>query len=749
MLLTVIILFCFLEGKTTHIIGGDISYECTGQNLLTRSTTFAITMWVYRDASSQEVNFDQNFEIGVYRRIGGAWFFDQAVEIQLRSQDSIPIEAINPCLKVPPKLGVYKGLYNFNVTLPFGYDYQIVYQRCCRNATINNILSPQTNGAAFYVYISEKSVETCNNSPVFKNFPPVLICAGSDLNFDHSVGKIEGDSIVYSFCAPATSGGLDGSRGCGGFTPDVKDCPPPFKVVRMIAPYTVEQPMGGEPAVTIDPVTGIIKGRPVIQGQFVIGICVTQFRKGIVMSIMQRDFQFNVSKCEKVFTALTNAKDGSTSQFPVESANAGDTIFVKSCGATDIFFENKSINRTEKTPVYKWIFYKSNNTRDSFSTVDVNYKFPGLGRFHAHLIVNPGQGDCTDTAKIQINITNATKAQFSGSYDSCVYGPMQFFNTSLLGSKQTNILWDLNGEDISRDNNPIINWRLTGRKTIRMIITDENRCVDIAEQSIAYNPIPNNSDLRLDSIIRCSPLELILKPKTDLLDSSYDLKWNFTDGQELTGLSPKLKIEKAGVYSLNLTITSSNKCVKNVIYQNLITVLQSPEAGFTYDFTNVNVLSRKAEFVDTSKFAEFWQWSFGDSGGSTESSPHYIFPDTGIYKIVQIAGRSNGCTDTAFVVFDLSPTDTIFVPDAFTPNEDNLNDEFKIKYFSQSIRTFNMKIYSRYGGLLYSTDNPLQGWNGLLSNGSIAMSDVYIYDIDYVTTRNQKKRQRGHFMLLR
>ena len=156
LLLVMIFYFPINTLLSTHIIGGDISYECVSQNLEARTTTFYITMWVYRDASSEEVNFDQDFEIGIYRRIGGAWFFDQSVEIGLRSQDSIPIESINPCLKVPPKLGIYKGLYTFNVVLPFGFDYQIVYQRCCRNGTINNILNPQTTGAAFYVYISEK-----------------------------------------------------------------------------------------------------------------------------------------------------------------------------------------------------------------------------------------------------------------------------------------------------------------------------------------------------------------------------------------------------------------------------------------------------------------------------------------------------------------------------------------------------------------------------------------------------------------
>jgi len=735
--------------SATHIIGGDITYECISQNLMTRTTTFDITMWVYRDPTSTEVAFDNGFEIGVYRRIGGAWFYDQSLEINLVKEDSIPLESVNPCLFIPPKLGVYKGLYRFQVVLPFGFDYQVVYQRCCRNATINNILDPQRMGAAFYVYISEESVKTCNSSPVFKNFPPVLICAGDDLVFDHSVITNPGDSVSYSFCAPATAGGGGSGGGCAGFTPDVQDCPPPFAVVRYIAPYTVQYPMGGSPLVKINEKTGLISGKPDIQGQYVIGICVTQYRNGIILSIIQRDFQFNVSKCEKVFTAKSKASDIEETKFPVESADAGDTIFVKSCGATKIFFENISINKSNKVPNYKWIFYKENNKQDTFTTINTNYVFPGLGVFYAALVVNPGGGACSDTAKLKITITKATKANFTGVYDSCAYGPMQFFNKSLLGSNQLTVLWDLNGEDVSRIDNPIINWRFTGKKTIRMILTDENQCIDVAEQVISYNPIPNNSDLFIKPIEICAPLEINFKPVSNLLDSTYSIIWKISDGQELKGITPNLKINTYGLYSLKIQITSPNKCYKEVDFNNLINVLQSPKAGFDFNRSEINVFNRKANFNDTSESTEFWAWYFGNSGGSTAQSPTFVFPDTGQYKIIQIVGRSNGCTDTLSEIVDIAPIDTVFVPSAFTPNSDILNDDFKVVSYHQSIKTFEMKIYDRYGGVIFTSDNPLIGWNGLLKNGSIAMSDVYTYDIKYETYRKIKKRQNGYFTLLR
>jgi gliding motility-associated-like protein len=100
-------------------------------------------------------------------------------------------------------------------------------------------------------------------------------------------------------------------------------------------------------------------------------------------------------------------------------------------------------------------------------------------------------------------------------------------------------------------------------------------------------------------------------------------------------------------------------------------------------------------------------------------------------------------------IIDITPVDTVFVPSAFTPNSDILNDDFKVVSYSQGIKIFEMKIYDRYGGLIFSSDNPLIGWNGLLKNGLIAMSDVYTYDIKYETFRKIKKRQNGYFTLLR
>ena len=128
----------------------------------------------------------------------------------------------------------------------------------------------------------------CNSSPEFDNFPPIVICAGQPLEFDHGATDPDGDQLVYEFCSPLLGGGPLLGAGeyetCGGANPNPA-CPPPYFPVNFIVPaYDPLAPMGGDPVVSIDPNTGLITGTPTIQGQFVVGVCVKEFRNGELLS---------------------------------------------------------------------------------------------------------------------------------------------------------------------------------------------------------------------------------------------------------------------------------------------------------------------------------------------------------------------------------------------------------------------------------------------------------------------------------
>jgi hypothetical protein len=79
---------------------------------------------------------------------------------------------------------------------------------------------------------------------------------------------------------------------------------PPYNSIPWEAGYSTANLLGGNPALAIDPNTGILTGTPNTIGQFVVGVCVSEFRNGVLLGTYLRDFQFNVTQCNIPIAAI-------------------------------------------------------------------------------------------------------------------------------------------------------------------------------------------------------------------------------------------------------------------------------------------------------------------------------------------------------------------------------------------------------------------------------------------------------------
>lgn len=93
--------------------------------------------------------------------------------------------------------------------------------------------------------------------------------------------------------------------------------------------------MGGSPVVSINPTTGLITGTPIVQGQYVVGVCVSEYRNGILLSKVFRDFQFNVARCDPTVVAEVESDEVVNNQ----------QFVINSCGNNTISFVNESFQR--------------------------------------------------------------------------------------------------------------------------------------------------------------------------------------------------------------------------------------------------------------------------------------------------------------------------------------------------------------------------------------------------------------------
>lgn len=356
-----------LSGKATHIVGGEISYEDLGDGI------YRIRLVVYRDCGPTNANgtgFDDAAAVGIYNANGQ---LVESINIPLSFQNvsEVPVTLENPCGTPPPSVCVEQAVYQQLVELdPSPGGYSISYQRCCRNPSIVNLNNPDDAGATFTTQIPGTNDTTePNSSPVWNSLPPVALCAGFEFFFDHSATDVDGDSLSYTFCSPLFGG-----------TPN-EPAPnppngPPYSNVSWASGYSATYPLDADPAFGIDPITGYITGTPTAAGQYVIGICVEEWRDGVLLSTSNRDFQFNVTLCDPNITSQVAVQTGS-----------------QLCIGETIDFQQFSINAT----FFHWDFGVPGIQSDTSNLAFPSYTFPQPGSYTVTLIANPGW-PCADTS---------------------------------------------------------------------------------------------------------------------------------------------------------------------------------------------------------------------------------------------------------------------------------------------------------------------------------------------------------------
>lgn len=750
LLLTLLLYFTVtLELSALHIIGGDVTYECRGIDTMRNKVRFFITFTMYRDSRSGGANFDSPTEFGIYRGNGSNWVHVRTVRnIQVRNIVDIPIERSNPCVIIPANVGVQRGTYTFEVELDIiDETYMIAYQRCCRNNTILNLQRPGDTGAAFTTEITPLAQRTCNNSPVFNGFPPVVICANQPINFNHSARDVDGDQLVYEFCSPLTAGGTDGATtpgsatSCTGVTPRPENCRPPFDQVRFALPqYSFNNPMGGNPIVHIDPVTGIIDGSPNVLGQFVVGVCVKEFRNGELISTLRRDFQFNVTTCEVAVNADIKATSRTATEYNVTS-----------CGDFTINFENLSTD-VRFIQNYYWEF-DINGKKEIRTTRNATVTFPGVGEYSAIMILNkdiPGLSTCSDTARIKVNVFPDIKADFTYEYDTCVAGPVQFFDKSVSGAGPVQ-KWTWRFEDSqanTKDPNHL--FKQPGDKRVLLVAEDANKCRDSILQTVEWYPVPPLIIIEPSTFIGCKPANIFFNNLSKPIDESYTVNWTFGDGNTANTISPTHIYENIGTYSVNLEIISPIGCKTSKNFPDLIRIVPSPQAGFDFTPEEPTIFNNTVSFTDKSVDAVSWLWTFSDEGAAFVRNPQFTFRDTGIYEVRQIVLHQSGCTDTATALIDIRPVINAFLPNAFTPDNNGLNEVFKVVGIFDGMRDFRLSIWSRWGEKIFETDDVSTGWNGQINNtGAAAPPGVYLWLMEYLTPRGERKTEKGHLTLIR
>ena len=458
-----------------------------------------------------------------------------------------------------------------------------------------------------------------------------------------------------------------------------------------------------------------------------------------MLSTIQRDFQFNVAFCEPTVTASVDGDDliQTNPLFQFYNCN-GDTTF--SFEAPTSQFINE----------YLWEFELGGLNPLSFNQQNVDVTFPGYGVYEGLLILNPGT-DCGDTATIVVEIFEPPIVDFTFDYDTCIAGPVIYTDLSVgVTSNINDWYWDFGNGGSSDIQNPVFSYTDPGVYNVSLTVTDENGCINELVQEATWLPVPPLIVIEPSSFTGCAPLDVFFNNLSNPIDNTYDIFWDFGDGGIGTDISPSYTYEEPGEYTINVGITSPIGCYTERNFPYLIKVDSFPEADFYFGPDRITNFLPEVNFFDNSLRDYKWEWDFAGQGFSYEENPSFSFPDTGNQIIELIVTTEAGCQDTVQKIVDVIPEVRYFLPNAFTPNDDSVNDEFKGVGYYRGMQNYSFQVWNRYGELVFETNDPDEGWNGRKYNGGGLMPlGVYVCQVKYKSPRGIPQEIQGFITLIK
>jgi len=229
--------------------------------------------------------------------------------------------------------------------------------------------------------------------------------------------------------------------------------------------------------------------------------------------------------------------------------------------------------------------------------------------------------------------------------------------------------------------------------------------------------------------------------------------WDFGDGSSAVGDTVSHAYNNAGTYDVTLTITSSvaaGGCTNSVTYPNYITIHQNPTADFYMKDNPANMLNPIVSFYDQSYFNIVgWAWDIGGLDSSYIQNPTYEFPvDTGHYPITLTVIDDNGCIGTITKILEVEGEFGIYIPNAFTPDFDFLNEGFGPKGFGISEVNYSFFIFDRWGEIIFESHTLFEQWNGTYKN-KFVQNGVYVWKLEFQDIDGKKHSKIGHVNVIR
>lgn len=457
------------------------------------------------------------------------------------------------------------------------------------------------------------------------------------------------------------------------------------------------------------------------------------------------------------------------------------TVWVNPNPAPNFNFVNKCINSQPNTfngssssiaigtnTAYAWVYGDGSVSAPAIASASA-HNYLAAGVYSATLVVTSNKG-CQAMISKQVAVYEKPYMKIANS-SVCDQSAMTFTAITLPNSGiMQNWYWDFNNSIVTIEGaGQTTNYTFSGpgAQTVVLIGETTNGCKDtlIKPIYVNYNPVAVFSG---DKLSGCP----IPKHCVNFTDASPAItgpaqisqwQWTLGDGTTLTNQTSSVvnhcygnsSSNQLALFNLSLIVTTDSGCVSQTNTKpNYITVYPTPIAAYTVNPNPGNILTPLEYFTNQSIDYTKWWWSFGDGPFKTDSvnlDPTHFYSEVSAatYYSNLIVMNQYGCSDTAYVPVEIQPEFTFYIPNAFSPtNDDNINDFFTGKGIG--IAHFEMWIFDRWGERVFYTDDIEKGWDGKVQGKSAdGKQDVYVWKVKLKDVLGKKHDYVGHVTLIK
>jgi gliding motility-associated-like protein len=272
---------------------------------------------------------------------------------------------------------------------------------------------------------------------------------------------------------------------------------------------------------------------------------------------------------------------------------------------------------------------------------------------------------------------------------------------------------------------------VSGKYAIKYVLLN-GICADTVTQFVHVNPKPDARFTISDSVF-CQG------------DLPADINTLTSGGIFYGGKTSSNKFipDSVGNYLL-IHVVQQNGCVDSA--SKNIVVYAKPKADFTVT-PNTLLVDDTAHFTYTGGSAVTnYLWHFGDGNSSTQNNPIHVYKVANTYQVWLKVSDGNQCADSVLKSVMVDDLEQVFVPNVFTPNGDDTNEEFKISLSGAT--QYQINIYNRWGGMVFESTNVDVHWNGK-NDGVVCPEGVYVYVISFKSKNGADKYLHGTVTLIR